>query len=209
MTVLPERKKESFKILLGDVTKRLQGYLSLIQSEIEKININKTGKVILNDWYEFHARWNQIKVPENNNSSDLLEYLKTMVDKLKEVLTFVSQASEHIATASNQMSATSQQMSQGSQEQAASAEELGLGSSLAGLAGSSRWLCVCGACWPGEPAERSAQGRRRLLVRLPSARAAHGQALPRAQRRPDAGTTGGGSGGARKRAPSSTPAAGG
>jgi methyl-accepting chemotaxis protein len=55
---------------------------------------------------------------------DLLEYLKTMVDKLKEVLTFVSQASDHIATASNQMSVTSQQMSQGSQEQAASAEEI-------------------------------------------------------------------------------------
>jgi methyl-accepting chemotaxis protein len=55
---------------------------------------------------------------------DLLEYLKAMVDKLKEVLTFVATASDHIATASNQMSATSQQMSQGSQEQAASAEEI-------------------------------------------------------------------------------------
>lgn len=55
---------------------------------------------------------------------ELLEYLKSMVDKLKEVLTFVSTASDHIATASNQMSSTSQQMSQGSQEQAASAEEI-------------------------------------------------------------------------------------
>lgn len=55
---------------------------------------------------------------------DLLDYMKVMVDKLREVLTFVSTASDHIATASNQMSSTSQQMSQGSQEQAASAEEI-------------------------------------------------------------------------------------
>lgn len=64
---------------------------------------------------------------ENNSKDeigDLLDYLKSMVEKLKEVLTFVSTASDHIASASNQMSSTSQQMSQGSQEQAASAEEI-------------------------------------------------------------------------------------
>jgi methyl-accepting chemotaxis protein len=55
---------------------------------------------------------------------DLLNGMSTMVNKLKEVLTFVSTASDHIATASNQMSSTSQQMSQGSQEQAASAEQI-------------------------------------------------------------------------------------
>lgn len=55
---------------------------------------------------------------------ELLDHLKNMVEKLKEVLMFVSTASDHIFSASTQMSATSQQMSQGSQEQAASAEEI-------------------------------------------------------------------------------------
>ncbi|MEJ1239274.1 methyl-accepting chemotaxis protein [Chryseolinea sp. T2] len=64
---------------------------------------------------------------ENNSKDeigDLLEYMRAMVDKLKDVLTFVSTASDHIASASTQMSGTSQSMSQGSQEQATSAEEI-------------------------------------------------------------------------------------
>lgn len=55
---------------------------------------------------------------------DLLDNFKVMVDKLKEVLTFVITASDNIASASMQMSSTSQEMSQGTQEQAASAEEI-------------------------------------------------------------------------------------
>lgn len=55
---------------------------------------------------------------------DLLENFKVMVEKLKEVLTFVVTASDNIASASMQMSSTSQEMSQGTQEQAASAEEI-------------------------------------------------------------------------------------
>ena len=55
---------------------------------------------------------------------DLLDNFKVMVDKLKEVLTFVISASDNIAAASMQMSSTSQEMSQGTQEQAASAEEI-------------------------------------------------------------------------------------
>jgi len=55
---------------------------------------------------------------------DLLDHFKVMVEKLKEVLTFVVTASDNIASASMQMSSTSQEMSQGTQEQAASAEEI-------------------------------------------------------------------------------------
>jgi len=55
---------------------------------------------------------------------DLLDNFKTMVDKLKEILTFVVSASDNIASASMQMSSTSQEMSQGTQEQAASAEQI-------------------------------------------------------------------------------------
>lgn len=55
---------------------------------------------------------------------DLLDSFKVMVDKLKEVLSFVVVTSDNIAAASLQMSSTSQEMSQGTQEQAASAEEI-------------------------------------------------------------------------------------
>ncbi|HEY9048047.1 MAG TPA: HAMP domain-containing methyl-accepting chemotaxis protein [Ohtaekwangia sp.] len=55
---------------------------------------------------------------------DLLDNFKVMIEKLKEVLTFVVTASDNIAAASMQMSSTSQEMSQGTQEQAASAEEI-------------------------------------------------------------------------------------
>jgi len=55
---------------------------------------------------------------------DLLDHFKVMIDKLKEVLTFVVTAADNIASASMQMSSTSQEMSQGTQEQAASAEEI-------------------------------------------------------------------------------------
>jgi methyl-accepting chemotaxis protein len=55
---------------------------------------------------------------------DLLDSFKVMVDKLKEVLTFVVTTSDNIAAASLQMSSTSQEMSQGTQEQAASAEQI-------------------------------------------------------------------------------------
>ncbi len=55
---------------------------------------------------------------------DLLDYMKSMVEKLKEVIGSVITASDNIASASLQMSSTSQQMSQGTQEQAASAEEI-------------------------------------------------------------------------------------
>lgn len=64
----------------------------------------------------------------DNKSQDeigeLINYMKTMVEKLREVLGQIVQAADNIASASGQVSSTSQQLSQGSQEQAASAEEI-------------------------------------------------------------------------------------
>jgi methyl-accepting chemotaxis protein len=55
---------------------------------------------------------------------ELLEYLQSMVGKLKEVIGYVTTASDNIASASMQMSSSSQQVSQGATEQASSAEEV-------------------------------------------------------------------------------------
>lgn len=66
----------------------------------------------------------QIENVSKDEIGDLLDHLKNMVTKLKEVIGFVNQSAENIASASFQMSSTSQQMSQGATEQAASAEEV-------------------------------------------------------------------------------------
>jgi methyl-accepting chemotaxis protein len=65
-----------------------------------------------------------IKIDAHRARIGLYGNMVDMVEKLKEVLTFVTTTSDNIASASEQMSATSQQMSQGTQEQAASAEEI-------------------------------------------------------------------------------------
>jgi methyl-accepting chemotaxis protein len=57
-------------------------------------------------------------------NNDLFDYIRNMITKLKEVMTFVVTSSEDMAAASEQMSAISLRMSRGSQEQAASAEEI-------------------------------------------------------------------------------------
>ncbi|MEM7549424.1 MAG: HAMP domain-containing methyl-accepting chemotaxis protein [Bacteroidota bacterium] len=66
----------------------------------------------------------EIKNTSNDEVGELLELMGKMVQKLKEVISFVSSSSDNIASASTQMSSTSQNMSQGSQQQAASAEEI-------------------------------------------------------------------------------------
>jgi methyl-accepting chemotaxis protein len=65
-----------------------------------------------------------IENKSNDEIGELLEMMKGMVGKLKEIMTFVSSSADNIAAASVQMSSTSQSMSQGSQQQAASAEEI-------------------------------------------------------------------------------------
>ncbi|MEO1054235.1 MAG: methyl-accepting chemotaxis protein [Bacteroidota bacterium] len=66
----------------------------------------------------------EIKNTSNDEIGELLEMMSKMVEKLKEVMSFVSTSSDNIASASIQMSSTSQSMSQGSQQQAASAEQI-------------------------------------------------------------------------------------
>ncbi|WP_333821136.1 methyl-accepting chemotaxis protein [Ohtaekwangia sp.] len=69
-----------------------------------------------------------LTVQIDNNKKDeigqLLSHLQTMVDKLKDTITFISGATDSITAASEQMSASSQQLSDGASEQAASAEEV-------------------------------------------------------------------------------------
>jgi methyl-accepting chemotaxis protein len=66
----------------------------------------------------------QIESKSKDEIGELLQNLKAMVEKLREVISFVSTASDNIAAASQQMSSSSQQMSEGATEQAASAEEV-------------------------------------------------------------------------------------
>ncbi len=65
-----------------------------------------------------------INTDNKDEIGQLLEYLQSMVNKLKEVIGDVTTASDNIASASMQMSSSSQQVSQGATEQAASAEEV-------------------------------------------------------------------------------------
>ncbi len=66
----------------------------------------------------------QIDNTSQDEVGELINYMKTMVEKLREVMSQIVQAADNIASASGQVSSTSQQLSQGSQEQAASAEEI-------------------------------------------------------------------------------------
>jgi methyl-accepting chemotaxis protein len=66
----------------------------------------------------------EIETKSKDEIGVLLMNLKGMVEKLREVISFVSTASDNIAVASQQMSSSSQQMSEGATEQAASAEEV-------------------------------------------------------------------------------------
>lgn len=67
-----------------------------------------------------------IKIAADNKDEigELLMYLSSMVEKIKEVISSVTSAADNIAAASQQMSSSSQQMSEGATEQAASAEEV-------------------------------------------------------------------------------------
>src|SRR5258706_938882 len=66
----------------------------------------------------------QIENTTRDEIGELIDYMKIMIVKLREVMGQIVQAADNIASASGQVSATSQQLSQGSQEQAASAEEI-------------------------------------------------------------------------------------
>lgn len=65
-----------------------------------------------------------IEVKSEDETGKLLNAMKIMVEKLKEVVADVTTAAGNVASGSQQTSSSSQQMSQGATEQAASAEEV-------------------------------------------------------------------------------------
>ena len=65
-----------------------------------------------------------IEVKERSDKDGLMRALKSMVEKLTEVVNDVKGAADNVASGSSQTSTTSQTMSQGATEQAASAEEV-------------------------------------------------------------------------------------
>jgi methyl-accepting chemotaxis protein len=65
-----------------------------------------------------------IDVSSRDEIGEMMVLLQNMVDKLKEVIGFVSVSTANIASASEQMAASSQQVSQGATEQASSSEEV-------------------------------------------------------------------------------------
>jgi methyl-accepting chemotaxis protein len=64
-----------------------------------------------------------IKVESKDEIGRLMDAMKVMVDKLRNVVVDVKTASDNVASGSEQLSAGAQQMSQGTTEQAASTEE--------------------------------------------------------------------------------------
>jgi len=60
----------------------------------------------------------------SNDTTSVMAAMKTMADKLKEVITEVQAAADNVSSGAQEMSVTAQQMSQGATEQAASAEEV-------------------------------------------------------------------------------------
>ncbi|MEM7106618.1 MAG: methyl-accepting chemotaxis protein [Bacteroidota bacterium] len=91
----------------------IRSVMSSIQSAREVVSAVSDGDLTI-----------EIRNTSNDEIGDLLDMMGKMVNKLKEVMSFVSSSSDNIATASIQMSSTSQSMSQGSQQQAASAEQI-------------------------------------------------------------------------------------
>ncbi len=65
-----------------------------------------------------------IEVKERSDKDGLMRALKSMVEKLTDVVNDVKGAADNVASGSSQTSTTSQAMSQGATEQAASAEEV-------------------------------------------------------------------------------------
>ncbi len=66
----------------------------------------------------------RLNVTSSDETGQLLQSMKNMVEKLRSVVDSVRTASDNVASASRQMSASTQEMSQGATEQAASAEEV-------------------------------------------------------------------------------------
>ena len=65
-----------------------------------------------------------VEVPSKDETGQLLNAMKNMVEKLREIVLDVKTASDNVASGSQQMSSSSEEMSQGASEQASSVEEV-------------------------------------------------------------------------------------
>ena len=65
-----------------------------------------------------------VEVRERSDQDELMRSLKSMVVRLREVITDVRGAADQVAAGSHELSSSSQQVSQGASEQAASVEEI-------------------------------------------------------------------------------------
>jgi len=65
-----------------------------------------------------------IKVRSSDETGQLLLAMKNMVEKLRDIVVDVKNASDNVASGSQQMSSSSEEMSQGASEQASSVEEV-------------------------------------------------------------------------------------
>jgi methyl-accepting chemotaxis protein len=65
-----------------------------------------------------------VEAKSKDETGQMMEAIRNMVDKLKQVVGDVISAADNVASGSQQLSSTAQQMSQGATEQAASAEEI-------------------------------------------------------------------------------------
>jgi len=66
----------------------------------------------------------KVESKSKDETGQMMEAIRNMVDKLKHVVGDVMSAADNVAAGSQELSATAQQMSQGATEQAASAEEI-------------------------------------------------------------------------------------
>ncbi|GFE61508.1 methyl-accepting chemotaxis protein [Geobacter sp. AOG2] len=65
-----------------------------------------------------------VEIKSTDETGQMMEAIRNMVDKLKHVVGDVISAADNVAAGSQELSATAQQLSQGATEQAASAEEI-------------------------------------------------------------------------------------
>jgi methyl-accepting chemotaxis protein len=83
----------------------------------------RTGVEVANSLAEGDLMMN-VEVTSKDETGQLLLSMKTMVEKLREIVADVKTASDNVASGSQQMSSSSEEMSQGASEQASSVEEV-------------------------------------------------------------------------------------
>lgn len=113
-------KTHSYLIILFGIAISLSISLLIVHS-IRKAILNATNVVSKLAEGDLTV---DINVVSNNEIGLLLEDLKGMINKFKNVISYVNSASDNIVAASQELSSSSQQMSEGATEQAAATEQV-------------------------------------------------------------------------------------